>query len=125
ALGIGESELQHLRDGQPLGDDELGTLARLLHRIAAFSENQRHQWSQWEPPWESLQQRPELFRGAFCRLGGHVEQLSIAELPAALQDRFEFEQFYRVQIVADDSADRWTVYTRQIPEMWQAASEAG
>jgi hypothetical protein len=118
-LNIGESELHFLEDGKPLVADERSTLIRLLNRIPLFSREQLQKWQSWDVDWNTIASHPQLFRGAFCELRGHVTSIGVEEVPEVLQDQFPFRRYYLLQIELEQSADRWQVFVRTLPKTWR------
>ena len=113
---VGESQLDLFSDGEPLSDDGLATLIRLLYRAPAFPSHKVHRWQQWQYDLAELRHQPSRFRGAFMRLTGRVKSIEKISVPENFRQRFGFNHFFCVTL--RDGDESFLVYCRLLPVGW-------
>jgi hypothetical protein len=122
-LDIGESDLSSLRDGQPIGPDDLEALIKILYRMPQIGWDEIARWQHADVPWPALRADPSSARAEFFRLRGRVRKLARHALTPRLTALFDFDHFYQLDVELDDAQGTAVVFTRVIPRAWEGHEE--
>ncbi len=113
---IGESQLELFSDGEPLSQDGLATLMRLLYRAPSFPRHKVDRWAYRDFDVADIRSDPNRYRGTMLALAGSVVASDrVAVLPRD-QERFGFDHFFRL-VVRTLHFDA-IIYCRRLPKPW-------
>lgn len=122
-FGVGESELHQLNDGRPLVADEEETLWKILFNMPRFGLDKLHAWRRDDVAWQMLAEDPESYRIEIFDLRGRAQRVTRRQLPPEAAERMEFREYYQVDLILEPSARAATVFSRQLPDVWQQGTE--
>ncbi len=121
-LGISDSLVDSVVDGQPLADEDDEALIRILHRMPQIGPDDIARWQQTRVPWPVLAKTPKAERTHFFVLHGRVRQVVRYDLRPQLAALFDFDHYYQVEMEIPDTEYRVTICTRNIPNTWKETS---
>ncbi len=116
---LDESRWRTLVDGQPMGEQELEPLYRLLYVLPRLDAADVQRWQRVPNDWSELAQRPADFRGQLFAVRGEVLALEEIRLPPESASRFSYAMCYRVTLRAASDRHPRIVYARDVPRSWR------
>ncbi|MCG8587327.1 MAG: hypothetical protein MI757_21690, partial [Pirellulales bacterium] len=116
---IGASELRIFRDGEPLRDQELTSLSKLLFRLPTIPAGDVDGWAQSATDWSEIEQDPWRHRANVFNVQGYVKNATKIAVPAELVDQLAFDELYRCELELVGSDRRAIIFCRHIPKSWK------
>lgn len=117
-LGAGPEVFVAFADHEPLADDEIEPLLRVLYTLRRFQPVQLERHAQ--PDAALLADRDDSgpLRGELFRLDGRARRIAVEEAPPAEAERFELPRYYRCELEIGDPPRPAIVYTPIVPRTW-------
>ncbi len=120
--GIVASQWESFLDGEALSGAEEEVLVRLLYLYSRFGQDNVEAWADRGLALPDLAELPADHRGKIVALRGTVQRASAVKLLPEVATRFEFAQYYQVQLQLGPELDA-TVYCRVVPAAWKLDAE--
>ena len=119
-VGIDETQLVGIRDGQPLSPEERETLLQTLYRLPRIGV------ARWErrlkegppPPLAELSSAGAEYRLAPFQLSGRVIKIARRQLSRGDAERYEFPVYYEAKIAIEGTKEVVLVAARSAPTAW-------
>ncbi len=116
--GIVASQWDGFLDGQSLSAAEEEVVIRLLQIHPRFGQENVERWAVRDLTADQLAGSATEHRGKIVHLSGRVQRAVRVPLLPELAGRFDFADYYRVNMQLDGGAQQAIVYCREIPGAW-------
>jgi hypothetical protein len=117
-LGVDRSQLNYVQDGTELSADDMEPLARLLYVLPRLGRAERAAWSRTATDWALFEQQPAEKRLEMVSLDGRVLQIERIDIAPEAAQRFGYDHFYQLEVVAAPGERHIKLCTRRIPQPW-------
>ncbi len=120
-LGMDESLLQQLRDGQPVGDEDSGAVERMLLALRQFKIRHMERWQRRIDELPAALRDPAALRCEIFPLRGVVTWVEPIEPPPEVAALLEMPRYYRCDVTLQlpgGNAMAAQVYTERIADDW-------
>jgi len=118
AFGITESFLERVDDGQPVQQEEMELLLRLVFYSYIFQPSEISDWAESPPNWSAVSDNLNAIRCKMFRVPGYVKRVTTEAIPPELSSRLGRKTYYLCEVAGDDGIT-YLVYARRVPRGWK------
>ena len=119
--GVDASQFNRLRDGVPVGGDDLETMLNVLFWVRGFAKADVLRWARQDWRIEQLVADPASHRGEMFLLQARAEKVTRVAPPPEDAERLELDQYYLVELKLGPQRQPALVLAERVPQAWLKA----
>jgi len=118
--GIDAAAWAIFRDDHPWSETERETLQKIMFALARLPVEDLQRLARPMIDWRQVAAEPAAYRGELVRLRGRVRSIDVLHPPEEIARRFELKEYFRTEMVLDDTQQPVVVFARTVPGDWRA-----
>jgi len=119
--GVDASQFNRLRDGLPVGEDDLETMLNVLFWVRGFAKADVLRWARHDWRIEQLVADPASHRGEMFLLQARAEKVTRVAPPPEDAERLELDQYYLVELKLGPQQQPALILAERVPQAWLKA----
>ncbi len=119
--GVDASQFNRLRDGLPVGADDVETILNVLFWVRGFAKADVLRWAKRDWHLEDLTAEAASQRGEMFLLQGRAEKVTRVVPSPEDAERLELEQYYRVEMTLGPQRQPAIIVVERVPLAWLKA----